>query len=153
MKKLLFLLSLFFSAQVIAFDPIEDGFARAAKALQKNDLKQAAEIWLPLAEHGHAGSQIHFVYTLSQDVSMAVLNPKIVNLLTEMAQYKDADPIQYNQSEQILLWKVYREQQLLDKANAWLKKIGKTEDEAEAIFQQDKANAKEVLDDFMKLYP
>lgn len=77
----------------------------------------------------------------------------MMNLLTEMAQYNDADPIQYNQSEQILLWKVYQEHKLSDKADAWLKKMGKTATEAEAIFQQDKENAKTVLDDFMKLYP
>lgn len=153
MKKVLLSFILFLVSPAIAFDPIEDGFARGAKALQQNDLKQAAEIWFPLAEREHAGSRIYFIYVLSQDVSVAGSNPKIMNLLTEMAQYNDADPIQYNQSEQILLWKVYQEHKLSNKAEAWLKKIGKTAAEAEAIFQQDKANAKAVLDDFKKGYP
>lgn len=153
MKKCFLSLILFLANPAIAFDPIEEGFAHGAKALQQNDLKQAAEIWFPLAERGHAGSRIYFFYVLSQDLSLAASNPKMMNLLTEMAQYNDADPIQYNQSEQILLWKVYQEHKLFDKAEAWLKKIGKTAAEAEAIFQQDKANAKVVLDDFKKGYP
>ncbi|MFA9489292.1 MULTISPECIES: hypothetical protein [unclassified Mannheimia] len=153
MKKCFLSLILFLANPAIAFDPIEEGFAHGAKALQQNDLKQAAEIWFPLAERGHAGSLIYFFYVLSQDLSLAASNPKMMNLLMKMAQYNDADPIQYNQSEQILLWKVYQEHKLFDKAEAWLKKIGKTAAEAEAIFQQDKANAKVVLDDFKKGYP
>lgn len=146
MKKLLLLISFsfFFSAQVIAFDPIEDGFARAAKALQKNDLKQAADIWLPLAERGHAGSQIHFYYVITQELELAKSNPKVISLLKKSAKY--------NEWEQILLWKIYTEQQDFEKADYWLKKLGKTKEEAEQFFQKDKADAKTVLDDFMKLY-
>lgn len=144
MKKLLFLLSLFFSAQVTAFDPIEDGFARAAKALQKNDLKQAAEIWLPLAERGHAGSQIHFYYVITQDLESVKSNPKVIPLLKKSAKY--------NEWEQVLLWKIYTEQQEFEKADYWLKKLAKTKEEAEQLFQKEKADAKTVLDDFMKLY-
>ncbi|MEG9533446.1 hypothetical protein [Mannheimia indoligenes] len=145
MKKLLFLISLFFSAQAIAFDPIEDGFARAAKALQKNNLKQAAEIWLPLAERGHAGSQIYFYYVITQDLALAKSNPKVIPLLKKSAKY--------NEWEQVLLWKIYTEQQEFEKADYWLKKLGKTKEEADQLFQKEKVDAKTVLDDFMKLYP
>lgn len=145
MKQWLLLLALLCSTQVSAFDPIEDGFARAAKALQKNDLKQAAEIWLPLAERGHAGSQIHAYYVITQDLDLAKSDPKVIPFLKKSAKY--------NEWEQILLWKIYTEQQDFQKADYWLKKLGKTKEEAERLFQKEKANAKMILDDFMKLYP
>lgn len=144
MKKWFLGLALLFSVPVIAFDPIEDGFVRGSKALRQNDLKQAAEIWFPIAERGHAGSQIYLVYVLTHDLSLIKTNPKIRAFLKRIAEH--------NESEQILLWKVYQEEHELEKANYWLKKSGKTEAEAEQIFQQDKTRSKSMLDDFLGLH-